>query len=63
MPFDEVKKYRCVVRDRRIDVRYIIYSDAKLTKKEKMQQIRLYHLNKKMFRPDPGDRITIIAEC
>lgn len=56
------KKYKFVIRDKHKNIKYIIYSNRELTKKQKIQEIRNYVLSRQNKIPEPFDKINIIAD-
>ena len=61
MPMDPVKKFRNVIIDRSRNVRYVIYSNKKLDRKALLRQVRYYTLNPDNPKPNPGEKVNIIA--
>lgn len=56
-----IKKYKFVIYDRFNDIKYEIYSNRKLSKKQKLIYIR-YHIYKNNFKiPPPDSKVLIIC--
>lgn len=59
---DEVKKYKFILTDVVHNIKYEIYTNKKMTKKEKIMQIRLYYYNAGCSLAEPDSTIMIIAK-
>ncbi len=58
----QVKKYRFIVYDRLNEIKYEIYSNKKLSKKQKMYFIRCYIYNNNFILPEPNSKVLIICD-
>ncbi len=59
---NDVKKYKCIIKDTYHNVIYEIYSNKKLTKKEMIKQVRYYQYEKKDELPDFDKNILIVSD-
>lgn len=61
MPHSNIKKFKNVLIDRVNDIKYNIYANILLDKKQMIYYVRQFHLNCHKF-PDPGTIVNIIAD-
>ena len=50
-----------LVRDPKKNVIYDVVAYRTLTRQEMVQQVRLYHMQKKKKKPRPGSKVTIVT--
>lgn len=62
MSFDDVKKYKYCIIDKLHNIRYEIYSNRKMSKKDKLMQIRLYYYEHDCCVPEPESVIMIVCK-
>lgn len=58
----EEPKVKNIIRDTRKNVKYIILADRKLTRDEKLKQVRYYNFEPVNIRTKPNSTVTIIAK-
>lgn len=57
-----VKKYKRVMHDKRNGIKYVLFTNKKLSRRDILNIIRCYKIDYKLKDPEPGDRINIICE-
>lgn len=61
-PINEENLIKNIIRDTRRDIKYIIYSRQKLSRREMLDEIRKFNYNPLNIKQKPGTTITIYSE-